>query len=216
MLMWLHAWAPSPHLQCGGAGSQLCSWPRQPPCFAGITKYQRGPKDLPKVPLGVCSTAKLQVLCDTASAGKQSHPSPCISLNSAWGSGVMLLSGINPSIFSLILPSEGHAGVQRDTIPLLCAQRLWTVVAARQSCFLQHSAAIVQLGSGPSHPHQAGRARTSAAQQHRQQGEEDGWKPLEQAAHLCISTVQLHCFLDFCTKDYIREHSKVVAKKRKI
>lgn len=76
----------------------------------------------------------------------------------------MLLSGINPSIFSLTLPSAGHAGVQRDTLPLPCAQQMRIVVAARHSCFLQHSAAIVQLGSGLSHPHQdAGTAWTSAA-----------------------------------------------------
>lgn len=127
----------------------------------------------------------------------------------------MLLSGINPSIFSLILPSERHAGARRDTLPLPCAQRMRTAVAARQSCFLRHSAAIVQLGSGPSHPHQAGTARTSAAQQHRQQGEGDGCKPPEQGAHLRVPTVQPHCFLDFHAKDDIREYSKVVAKKRK-
>lgn len=128
----------------------------------------------------------------------------------------MLLSGINPSIFSLILPREQRAGARRDTLPLPCAQQIQTTVAAGQSCFLQHSAAIVQLGSGPSHPHQAGTARTSVAQQHRQQGEGDGWKPLEQAAHFCVPTVQPHCFLNLCAKDDIREYSKVVAKKRKI
>lgn len=127
----------------------------------------------------------------------------------------MLLSGMSPSIFSLILPREGHAGAWRDTLPLPCAQRTQSAVAAGQSCFLQHSAAIVQLGSGPSHPHQdAATARTSAAQQHRQQGEGDGWKPLEQAAHLYVSTVQPHCFLDFGAKDNTSKHSKVVAKKK--
>lgn len=104
---------------------------------------------------------------------------------------------------------EGHPS------PPLCSADAdrggsWTELLSPAQC------CIVQLGSGPSHPHQAGTARTSAAQQHRQQGAGDGWKPLEQAAHLCVSMAQLHCFLDLCAKDDIGEHSKVVAKKRKI
>lgn len=82
-----------------------------------------------------------------------------------------MVSGFDPSIFSLILPSEQHAGERRDTLPLPRARRMRSAAAAGQSCFLQHSAAIVWLGSGAaqgtSHPHQAGMVGTSAAQQHR-------------------------------------------------
>lgn len=55
----------------------------------------------------------------------------------------MLVMGFDPSLFSMILPSEQRAGEQRDAIPLPRAWWMWSAVAARQSCFLQHSAAIV-------------------------------------------------------------------------
>lgn len=81
------------------------------------------------------------------------------------------VSGIDPSIFSLILPSEQRAGEWRATIPLPRARRMRSMVAAGQSRFLQHSAAIVWPGSeaaqGASHPHQAGTVGTSATQQQR-------------------------------------------------
>lgn len=37
-----------------------CNWPGRPQHLAGITKHQRGPGDLPKVPGEVCSRAKAQ------------------------------------------------------------------------------------------------------------------------------------------------------------
>lgn len=78
------------------------------------------------------------------------------------------VSGFDPSIFSLILPSEED---WRDTLPLPRARRMRSAVAAGQSRFLQHSAAIVWPGpgaaQGASHPRQAGTVGTSVAQQHR-------------------------------------------------
>lgn len=82
---WLCAWAPCPYLKCGAAGTQLCSWPGQPQRLAGIMKHQRGPRDLPEVPLGACSRAKVQAPTQPAPGecratlvpAKQHQPSQC-------------------------------------------------------------------------------------------------------------------------------------------
>lgn len=76
----------------------------------------------------------------------------------------MLVSGIDPCILPRMLSSNQRAGEQSNTPPLPHAQRMRSAAAAGQSCFLQHSDAIVWLGSGACHPHQAGTVGTSAAQ----------------------------------------------------
>lgn len=87
---------PCPYLGRRAAGTQLCSLPRQHQCLVGITKHQRGPRDLPEVSQGVCSRAKVQAPTQPAPGkhratlvpAKRHQPSQCVGERGDAGLGL--------------------------------------------------------------------------------------------------------------------------------
>lgn len=127
---------------------------------------------------------------------KQHQPSQHMG---QWGDAGLSHCPLHP-LFDL--PSEQCSGEQRDTLPLPCTRQTGRAVAGRQSCFLQHSAAFVQLGCTaliPARQAQSGALQPSSTND---KVKGDGAEPLQKAAHPRVPWVQPHRLLDFCAKGH--------------